>query len=252
MRQRYQELLVFLQCIQGVLVLIYFRTEGLYLRVYLFYFVLFLLANGYHLFSFTFFLLCSDVVLFNELHKFDMVVFELIGGIFQRDGFAFGLMIKFFDFFLDGVVGEFNQEHLFLLIDELVHILRTLFPRELHPRLGYVHCRWDVTALGRVEIVQVLFHLRWLNIGIFYFLERNPRCGSFLVPDLQILALFLRFLPFLLLGLPCNEHFLVVRWSERGVSWQLLRWLLVLVRRSLAQQLGIHYTLIHLFLFSCF
>ena len=114
-------------------------------------------------------------------------------------------------------MGQLDKEHVLLLVDELVDVLRALLTRELHPRLGDVSGAADDASLAHVEVVQGVVTLRRQDVCILDTLERHARCRSLLVPDLQMLGSLLCFLLLLLLSFTLDEHLLFVGWSERRV-----------------------------------
>ena len=91
-------------------------------------------------------LVLSDVRV--EVH---LVVFELLLRVDQRFVAPFLAVFKLIYLLIHGVVCEFRQEHLLLLVDELRGILSPLLLGELHSRFCDQHGSIDNFALrGRV------------------------------------------------------------------------------------------------------
>ena len=162
-----------------------------------------------------FFLLSERLVFSNVVLQVCLVVFKLLGAIDERLMSPLLLFLQICDLLVHRVVGKFSQEHLFLLIDELVHILGTLLARELHSAPGDMHGLVDVILLFQIEILFLRVVLTWRDISVFHSSKwRGTRC-RILVPDAQILGLLLRLLTLLLFSLPGHEDFFVVRGTER-------------------------------------
>ena len=167
------------------------------------------------LFLLFFFLLSERLVFSNVVLQVCLVVFELLRAIDERLMSPLLLFFQICDLLVHRVVGKFSQEHLFLLIDELIHILGTLLARELHSAPGDMHGLVDVILLFQVEILFLRIVFTWRDISVFHSSKwRGARC-RILVPDAQILGLLLRLLALLLFSLPGHEDFFVVRGTER-------------------------------------
>lgn len=94
--------------------------------------MLFLLPQSYLFLSLLFLLPRGDVVGLNELDELDVVVFQLVAGVLKGYGLALALVVQVLDLLLDGVIRQLHQEHLLLLVHELVDVLRALLSGELH------------------------------------------------------------------------------------------------------------------------
>ncbi len=93
MWQGNQELFMFFQSIQHILVLFNLTFKVLDLRVNFLDLIFFLFSFTYHMFSLFFLILGMKVIWFNKLHKFDVIVLELVAGIFQSNSFSFWFVI---------------------------------------------------------------------------------------------------------------------------------------------------------------
>ena len=139
---------------------------------------------------------------------------QVLLGVLERVSSAFLLLFQLLYLRNNRVVGQFNQEHLLLLLDELSDALWSLLPVELDAGLGYLASGADVGSLVHIEVVNGFIGLSWQNIAIFDAFQRHAGRGSLLVPDLELLGCFLRLSFLLFLGLSLNEHLLFVWWPE--------------------------------------
>jgi len=97
-----------------------------------------------------------------------LIVFKLLRTINERLVSSGLLLLQFFDFLLDGVVCELGQEHLLLLVDELVGVLGALLFRELHATPSDVHSLVDKVLLLSVVVALLIIALRWGNVSILH------------------------------------------------------------------------------------
>ena len=97
--------------------------------------------------------LTKRLVFSNVVLQVSLVIFKLLGAIDERLVTSVLLFFQFFDLLIHRVVSQFSQEHLFLLVDELVHILGSLLLRELHTAPRDMHGFVDMILLFQVEIL---------------------------------------------------------------------------------------------------
>ena len=108
-----------------------------------------------------FFLFTEGLVFAYIVLQVGLVVLELLCTINKGLVAALLLFFKLCNLLVHGVVGEFGEEHLFLLIDELVDILSTLLSWELHSTPGNVHCLVDMILLLEIKILFLWIMLLW-------------------------------------------------------------------------------------------
>lgn len=113
-----------------------------------------------------FFFLTKGLVFANVVLQVSLVVLELLGTVDERLMAALLLFFKLFDLLIHRVICQFSQEHLFLLIDELVDILRPLFSWELHSAPSNVHSFMDMILLFQVEVLFLRVVLAWRDISV--------------------------------------------------------------------------------------
>jgi len=159
----------------------------------------------------------SLIIRINELDELITILLKLITRVLKCKCLSILLLFKFLYLFLNGVVWKFNQEHLFLLINELTYVLWTLFSWELYSGLSNVHCSTNITSLSRVKVIYILLTLHWLNISVLNSLKRHSWCGSLLVPYFKMFGCFFIFLFSLLLCFTRNKYLLFIWWTERRV-----------------------------------
>ena len=214
-RKLQQELLEGFRVIEPILVLLDVALDLRYFLVKLL--DVFFLASllVLKLLLLLFFLFAERLVFPNVVLQVCLVVFELLRTVDERLMTPLLLFLQVPDLLVHRVVCKFSQEHLFLLIDELVHILGALLARELHSAPRDMHGFMDVILLFQVEILLLGIVFTWRDISVFYSSQRRCTRCRILVPYTQILGLFLRLLALLLLGLPRHEDLLVVWGAER-------------------------------------
>ena len=78
------------------------------------------------------FLLLLGIILCYEGHQLGMVLFKLDFRLVQNSSPTVLFLGQLSYFLLHSFVGQFSMEHLLLLVDEFVHVWRTLVARELH------------------------------------------------------------------------------------------------------------------------
>ena len=104
-------------------------------------------------------LLTKRLVFSNVVLQVSLVIFKLLSAIDERLVTSVLLFLQFIDLLIHRVVSQFSKEHLFLLVDELVHILGSLLLGELHTAPRDMHGFMDVILLLQVEIL-----LLWIMI----------------------------------------------------------------------------------------
>ena len=77
------------------------------------------------------------------------------------------LFLKLRDLLVHGVISEFSQEHLFLLIDELIDILGALLFWELHAASCNMHGLMNVILLLQVEVLFLWIVVLRRDVPIF-------------------------------------------------------------------------------------
>ena len=87
------------------------------------------------------------------------VIFKLLSAIDERLVTSVLLFLQLIYLLIHRIVSQFSQEHLFLLVDELVHILGSLLLGELYTAPRNMHGFMDVILLFQVEIL-----LLWIMI----------------------------------------------------------------------------------------
>lgn len=155
------------------------------------------------------------LVIVDELPELLAVRVQVGLGGLQRFECALLFRLEVIDLLDNRFMCQLDQEHVLLLIDELVHVLRLSFPVELHAGFSNLGGGRDLASLLGVEVVGGLCVWHGDNIFIFYALQGHARRGGLLVPDLEMLLLFFGLLLPLLLSLPLDEDLLVVGWCER-------------------------------------
>ena len=113
-------------------------------------------------------LLGGLIILIDEINELAMILLKLRLWVEQSILLSASLLLEPLNFLLDSIVGELNEEHLFLLIDELSDVLRSLLPWKLNPRFGDVHCWTDIASLVGVEIVDIFVALNRADVRIFH------------------------------------------------------------------------------------
>ena len=99
------------------------------------------------LFLLLFFLLTEGFILTDVVLEVHTIVVELLLAIDERLLTTLLLLFKLFDFLLNSVICELGQEHLLLLLDELIGVLSTILLRELDTASCDVHGLVNVTLL---------------------------------------------------------------------------------------------------------
>ena len=87
------------------------------------------------------------------------VIFKLLSAIDERLVTSVLLFLQLIYLLIHRIVSQFSQEHLFLLVDKLVHILGSLLLGELYTAPRNMHGFMDVILLFQVEIL-----LLWIMI----------------------------------------------------------------------------------------
>ena len=100
-----------------------------------------------------FFLFTEGLVFADVMLQVGLVVLELLRTVDEGLVAALLLFFQLLNLLIHSVISEFGQEHLFLLIDELVHILGTLLSWELHSAPCNVHGLMDMVLLLQVEVL---------------------------------------------------------------------------------------------------
>ena len=100
-----------------------------------------------------FFLLPKRLVFPDVVLQVRLVILELLGAIYEGLMASLLLFFQLLDLLVHRVVREFSEEHFFLLVDELVHILGSLLAWELHSASGDMHGFVDMILLFQVEIL---------------------------------------------------------------------------------------------------
>lgn len=111
-------------------------------------------------------LLPQRLVLRNVVMQVLLVVFKLQGAVFERLISTLLLLFELFDLLLDRVVGELCQEHLLLLLDELVGVLGTLLTGELDPAARNVHRPVNMVLLLDVVVALLIVALGRRNVTV--------------------------------------------------------------------------------------
>jgi hypothetical protein len=62
-------------------------------------------------------------------------------------------------------------EHLLLLVDEFVHVGRSLITGKLHTRPGDVHGSLDVAALALIEVKCLGVSFEWFDVRVSHSAE---------------------------------------------------------------------------------
>lgn len=161
LRQVQQKLLVGCQTLQGVLILLDLAPDRRDLLIKLLDAVIFRSLFSFELLLVLFFLLSQGSVLGDVVMKVHLVVLKLLRAIFEGLVSSGLLLLELFNFLLDRVVGELGQEHLLLLVDELVGVLGALLFWELHAAPCDMHCLVDKVLLLCVVVALLIIALRW-------------------------------------------------------------------------------------------
>ena len=152
-RELQQELLILLHAVERFLFLLDVALDLRDLLIKLFDVLFFSSLLILQLLFLLFLLFAERLVFANIVLQVHLVIFKLLGTINERLLASLLLFFQFSDLLIHRVVGELSQEHLFLLIDELVDILGSLLLRELHTAPGDMHGLMDVILLPQVEIL---------------------------------------------------------------------------------------------------
>ena len=125
-------------------------------------------------------------------------------------------MVKLLYFLLYRVETQFNQEHLFLLVNEFLDVLGShlLLTREGDTAFSDMHGGADVAALLTIEVVDIIFQKGGRDISILDSTEGHTGGRGLFVPNFEVFGTFLSLLPFLFLSLSSDEDLFVVKFSE--------------------------------------
>ena len=121
-----------LETAQSILIFVYVRLNLLNFDFKAFQMFVFFRFFRKCLFFADLFLLLFGIILCYEGHQLSMVLFKLDFRLVQNSGPTVLLLGQLSYLLLDSFVGQFSMEHLLLLVDEFVHVWRTLVARELH------------------------------------------------------------------------------------------------------------------------
>ena len=121
-----------LETAQSILIFVYVRLNLLNFDFKAFQMFVFFRFFRKCLFFADLFLLLFGIILCYEGHQLSMVLFKLDFRLVQNSGPTVLLLGQLSYLLLDSFVGQFSMEHLLLLVDEFVHVCRTLVARELH------------------------------------------------------------------------------------------------------------------------
>ena len=113
---------------------------------------------------------CLLLVVVDELPELLTVGMQVGLRGLQRFECAFLFRLKVVDLFDDGLMRQLDEEHVLLLVDELVDVLTLALAGELDTRLGNLGGGRDLTSLLGVEVVLGLRIRHGDDVLVFYAL----------------------------------------------------------------------------------
>jgi len=161
-----EEVLIALQAFERVLVFLNLTLHLLDVVVQLLNRVFLLLALGEHLFLLSLLHFFVVVVLVDEAHQVEMIALQVFFTLLQGTRATVFFVLEVFNLCLHSVEGQLGKEHFFLLVYELVNVLRALLSGELDSGASDVHRCGDVATLGVVKVEEDVFGFGGRNISV--------------------------------------------------------------------------------------